>query len=146
MRDGLLAGCVAAAATGGLLAGFGRRAGTLWSAFADAGHLLLRTLPDGTRATELRAGVVGAAQHVSIVLLWGVLLALAAGRLRAIPTLLVGLAISLAAYVLDLTVLPPPLRVGNGVSDGVWQVCVHLMLGVALAIGMRLAPFGLRSR
>ena len=140
VRRGLSAGIIAAAATAGAVAGFGVRRGAPAEPFTNAGRLFLgiAATEDGTR--QLGAFAVGVLLHVGSALAWSVAFALLAARLRGARLLVAALLFAGAVYVLRER-LPELLRVGHGGRAFPPQLVVlHVVLGLALAAGIRLAP------
>jgi hypothetical protein len=139
------AGVMAAAATAGVLVGFGVREGAPGGAFTSAGRLLLGVgATQGGRA-QLAALVCGALAHVAASLAWGVLFGLVAARLRGVALFAAALVFAAAVYgVRDHA--PALLRVGYGARAlPPHLVLLHAVLSVGLAVGIRLAPLGGRT-
>ena len=136
---GLSAGIIAAAATAGAVAGFGIRRGAPAEPFTNAGRLFLgiAATEDGTR--QLGALTVGVLLHVGAALVWGVAFALLAAGLRGVRLLVAALVFAGAVYAVRERV-PELLRVGYGGRAFPPQLVVlHVVLGLGLAAGIRLA-------
>ena len=147
-RLGGLAGLVAAAATGGALAGFGMRDGGALRAFGAVGRAALLDAPLESGGARMLAAVVGLFVHVGVLGLWGVLLGVVAAPWRGIRLLAAASVLSAMAFLVHRAVLPALLRPGNAVTALTPQiprlVALHALLAISLAIGMRVAKLGSR--
>lgn len=147
-RLGGLAGLVAAAATGGALAGFGLRDGGAMRAFGALGRAALLDAPLDTWGARTLAAVVGLFVHVAVLASWGVLLGVVAAPLRGLRILAAASVLSAMAFLVHRSVLPALLRPGNAVTALTPQiprlVALHALLAISLSIGMRVAKLGTR--
>jgi hypothetical protein len=83
---------------------------------------------------------IGAVMHLAISLTWGFVFGIIAAPLRGIRVLSVAFLTSGAAWALSATLLPPALRLGNGLYASLPRaVTVYLLFALAMASGMRLA-------
>ena len=137
---GVYAGVVAAAATTGTLIGFGRARGEAWHPLNAVGHLLLGYRARLMDRFDPLVTPVGIALHVLCVVIWGVLFAVVAGRLRGWRLAGAAAALGAAALVIDTRLLPDRLDPGfSSLLSGPELIAVYAVLAVALAIGVRLA-------
>lgn len=140
VRQGVLAGWVAAAATAGVLIGFGRARGAALAPINAVAHMVV-----GSRALlfdhfDAVVTSTGLALHVLYVLIWGVLFSLVAARLRGARLLVAALAAAAAIFIIDQYLVPPRFRPGfEQVLSGVEVGVVYATLAIALAIGVKLA-------
>ncbi len=140
LSQGILTGALAAAATAGALLGFGLQQGTPARPFNAIASFLLGDRAHGIWGFHLVVTVVGVIVLVAVTLGWGVLFARLAGGMRGLR--LAGTALVVAAAALIVNVLIATRLRGAYVSDVLAPaqvVALHLVLGVALAAGMRLA-------
>lgn len=83
---------------------------------------------------------IGAAMHLVISLIWGSVFGIIAAPLRGIRVLSVAFLTSGAAWALSATLLPPALRLGNGLYASLPRAAmVYVLVALAMASGMRLA-------
>jgi hypothetical protein len=83
---------------------------------------------------------VGALMHLLVSLIWGWVFGIIAAPLRGIRVLGVACLTSGAAWALSATLLPPALRLGNGLYASLPRAAtVYVLFALAMAIGMRLA-------
>jgi hypothetical protein len=146
LTQGILAGALAAAATAGALLGFGIRHGTPARPFNAVASLLLGDRADPIWGFHPVVTVVGVIVNVALTLGWGVLFARLAGGLRG-PRLAVA-AVGIAAAALAVDVLLIGRLLGAHVSEVLAPaqvIALHIVLGVALGVGMRLATSYFRS-
>jgi hypothetical protein len=146
IRAGLRVGLFAAAATGGMLAGFGLRQGTPARPFNLLATAIAGDRAAGTWGFDPVATTVGAAVHVLVVCGYGLLFVYLLREIRGSRPWVV--ATLLAAALCGATLLLAPLLFG-GIARTVLQpvqiVALHVVLGVALVSGMRLALFDDRA-
>ena len=138
--QGILTGALAAAATAGTLLGFGLRQGTPARPFNAVASLLLGDAAHGIWGFHPVVTVVGVIVLVALALVWGMLFARLAGKLRGLR--LAGLALVVAAAALAVNLLIASRLSGASVSDALAPaqfVALHVVFGAALAVGMRLA-------
>ena len=129
-------GTLTAIATGGALLGLGWRAGEVGRAFRLAGRGLLERLGVGSAAAPLTSVTVGYLHHLVVATAWGALLALCVLPARGVARLLLIAAAAAGYALLSLTVLPPTLRIGSGVTGTVpGAVTIAMTLAVALLGG-----------
>ena len=82
----------------------------------------------------------GALLLLLVSLAWGYLFALVAAPLRGLRVVGVAFLTSAAVWVISAQLLPPALRLGNGLyASSPRSAAVHLLIALALASGMRLA-------
>jgi hypothetical protein len=140
LAQGILTGALAAAATAGALLGFGIQQGTPARPFNAVASLLLGDRAYGIWGFHLVVTVVGVIVLVALTLGWGVLFARLAGGMRGLR--LAGTALVVAAAALAVDVLIVTQLGGANVSDALAPaqvIALHVVLGVALGVGMRLA-------
>jgi len=136
----MLAGAVATAATGGALLGFGLRQGTPARPFNALAALVLGDRATGIWGFHSVVTVTGLLVHVAVTLGWGLLFARLARGMRGTRLAASALLAALVALVVDGFVAGRVLGVDvSGALAPAQVVAVHLVLGVALAVGMRLA-------
>lgn len=129
-------GTLTAIATGGALLGLGWREGEVGRAFRLAGRGLLERLGVGSAAAPLTSVTVGYLHHLVVATAWGALLALCVLPARGVARLLLIAATAGGYALLSLTVLPPALRIGSGVTGTVpGAVTIAMTLAVALLGG-----------
>ncbi|MGI8497774.1 MAG: hypothetical protein ACR2OG_09370 [Gemmatimonadaceae bacterium] len=141
MRAGILAGATAAAATLGVLVGFGRarRAGA--RPVNAIAHTLL-----GARAFEVPnidavVTIFALTLHVASLLAWGVLFALLAGTLKGRRLAAAAAAFVISIAVIDLALLPERLRPGfERVLSRPELILLYAVLAAALGVAMALRP------
>jgi hypothetical protein len=142
VRGGLSAGVIAAAATGGVIAGFGVREGSAGEPFAALGRLLLgiaTSEPSGRQLVGLIAGIV---LHSATALAWGLLFAALFARLRGLRLMAAAALFAAVAYAVS-TKLPGLLRLGHGARAFPPQlVLLYTVLAISLVAGIRLARIG----
>jgi hypothetical protein len=83
---------------------------------------------------------IGALLHLVICLVWGFVFGIIAAPLRGIRVLSVAFLTSGAAWAVSATLLPPALRLGNGLYASLPRAAtVYVVFALAMATGMRLA-------
>jgi hypothetical protein len=140
LTRGILAGAVAAAATAGTLLGFGIQQGTPARPFNAVASLILGDRADRIWGFHPVVTVVGVIVHVMLTFGWGLLFARLAGGMRGVR--LAGAALGIAVTALGVDALIVTQVLGAHVSDVLAPaqvIALHMVLGVALAVGMRLA-------
>lgn len=140
MRAALQVGTIAAAATAGVLVGFGFGNDGPLSPFRTLGRLALGVTQNASAAAHGAALIAGSLLHALLAGVWGVLFVLIAGSLHGIRRVGAALLFAVFVYALDLGLLPPLLRLGHGARAFPSQnVFLHLVLAAALATGSRIA-------
>jgi hypothetical protein len=140
LTKGIVTGALAAAATAGALLGFGIQAGTPARPFNAVASLILGDRAAGTWGFHPVVTVVGVLAHVALSFGWALLFARLAGGMRGLRLAAAALIVTAAALVVDV-VLATRI-VGANVSDVLAPaqvIALHVVLGVALGVGMRLA-------
>ncbi|MDQ3995970.1 MAG: hypothetical protein M3303_03015 [Gemmatimonadota bacterium] len=140
LTQGVLAGTLAAAATAGALLGFGVQQGTPARPFNAVASLILGDRAEGIWGFHPVVTVVGVIVLVAVTLGWGLLFARLAGGTRGLR--LAGAAAIVAVAALAVHVVIATRLLGANVSDVLAPaqvIALHLVLGVALGVGMRLA-------
>lgn len=140
LRSGLFAGLTAAAATAGVLIGFGFARGAPWRLINSDAAIVFGNnarLHDDFNTTVTVTGLV---VHVLSVLLWGLLFAIATRRVRVLWLALTGMLFASAVYVIDIVLLPGRLAPGfeNALSTPE-LIVVFATLGFSLAAGAAMA-------
>jgi hypothetical protein len=140
LAHGILTGALAAAAMAGALLGFGIRQGRPAHPFNAVASLLLGDRAQGTSGFHPVVTAVGVIVLFAVALGWGVLFARLASGMRGVR--LVATALVVAAAALAVNVLIASRLRGGNISDVLAPaqvIALHIVLGVALAVGMRLA-------
>jgi hypothetical protein len=140
LTQGILTGALAAAATAGALLGFGIQQGTPARPFNAIAALVLGDRADRIWGFHPVVTVVGVIVHVALTFGWGLLFARLAGGMRGLR--LAGAALGIAAAALAVDVLIATRILGSHVSDVLAPaqvIALHVVLGIALGVGMRLA-------
>ena len=138
--QGVWAGFIAASALAGVLIGFGRAHGAIFQPLNSIAHVAY-----GTRALlldEFRAAITltGVLILVVAMMIWGIVLAIPAGRLRGIPLFLAALVVSAVSFLFNHFILPS--RVAPALDQLLTHgemVALYLVMAIALAIGVGLA-------
>lgn len=140
LSRGLAVGALAASATAGALAGFGIRLGTPARPFNAVARLVLGGRADGVWGFDPPVTAVGVLLHVTVMCVWGFLTVRLAQSRRGAGRVAVAVVVALLALAIDLLVVARVLRAGvSGVLAPVQVVVVHVVLAIALVVGMRLA-------
>ena len=138
--QGILTGTLAAAATAGALLGFGIQQGTPARPFNAIASLLLGDGADGIWGFHLVVTVVGVLTQVGLSLAWGLLFARVVGGMRgwrfAASAVLVAAAAMVVHVILATRVLNAHV---SDVLAPAQVIALHVVLAIALAVGMRLA-------
>ncbi|MFN2567282.1 MAG: hypothetical protein ABR499_19980 [Gemmatimonadaceae bacterium] len=140
LTQGILTGTLAAAATAGALLGFGIQQGTPARPFNSIATLLLGDRAGGIWGFHPVVTVVGVLAHLAVTLGWGLLFARLARGMRGLR--LAGAAVVATVATLAVHVLIAGRLLGMNVSDVLVPaqvIALHIVLGVALGVGMRLA-------
>lgn len=146
LRAALQAGTIVAAATAGVLAGFGLGRDGPVSPFSTLGRLTLGVTQNAGAGAQTAAAVAGFAVHALVAGLWGLVFVFVAGGLRGLRLAGAAALFALFVYALDLGLLPPMFRLGHGARAFPSQsVLLHLVLAVALGAGTWLALPGRRG-
>jgi hypothetical protein len=140
LSQGILTGTLAAAATAGALLGFGVQQGTPARPFNAIASLLLGDRAGSIWGFHLVVTVVGMLIQVGLSLGWGLLFARLVGGMRGFR--LAGSALLVATVAMTVHVILATRVLGahlSGVLAPAQVIALHLVLGIALAVGMRLA-------
>lgn len=136
---GLRAGIIAAAATAGVLIGFGIARGAPLQPLNAVAHLVIGTrayLADGFRAaiTPLALAV-----HVVAAVIWAELFVLITPRLRGVPLFVAALVFAGAIFLVDVVLLARGAQsaFGEALTAGE-QAIVYLVFGLSLALALQL--------
>ncbi|MGI9079068.1 MAG: hypothetical protein ACR2G6_17325 [Gemmatimonadaceae bacterium] len=142
VRMGMFAGMAAAAATAGVLIGFGIARGAPWSLINSVAMIALGN--DARFHVGFDAvTAVGLVVHVLSILLWGVVFAIVAWRLRRWWLAFAGLLFAGVVYGIDILLLPS--RIAPGFESALSTpelTIVFATLGMSLAAGVALAGPG----
>ena len=138
---GLRAGIIAAAATAGVLIGFGIARGAPLQPLNAVAHLVIGTrayLADG-----FRSGVtpLALALHVLAAVVWAELFVLITPRLRGLTLFVAALVFAGAIFLVDVVLLArgPRPALGEALTAGE-QGIVYLVFGLALALALQPRP------
>ena len=147
VRTGVFAGSAAAAATAGVLIGFGLARNAPFRLINSVATIALgkdAAFQDGFVPTVTAVGLV---VHVLSVLLWGVIFAIAAWRLRGWWLGLAGFLFAGIVFVIDILLLPSRIAPGFESALSLPElVVVFATLGVSLAAGVAIRRLGVGSR
>jgi hypothetical protein len=101
---------------------------------------MLGARAEGVWGFDLVVTLTGVALHVVITLALGVLCLWLGESRRGVTRLSIAILVALMALAAELLVIDPVLGAGmSGTLTRVQIVVVHVMLAIALAVGMRLA-------
>jgi hypothetical protein len=140
LSEGTRAGLVAAAATIGVLIGFGIARGAPLLPLNSVAHTAFGTRAYLMQGFDLALTLVAVTFHLISVALWGVIFALVAARLRGTALLLGSLLLALVAYFVDQHLAPERLKPGfERVLSTPELTVVYLVLALSLALGLHLA-------
>jgi hypothetical protein len=140
LRLGAFAGLVAAAATAGVLIGFGLARGAPALVINTAAHVAVGSRALHLPRTDLLVTPLALVLHVVFVSAWGVLFALLAAPLRGGRLLAAAGAFVAAIAAADLWLFPARLRPGFETILGTNELLtVYAVLWLALVAGMRAA-------
>ena len=140
LTHGILTGALAAAATAGALLGFGLQQGTPARPFNALAGLILGDRAGGIWGFHPVVTTAGLLVHVAVTLGWGVLFARLARGMRGWRLAGASAVAVIAALAVDVFIAGRLL--GANVSDVLAPaqvIALHIVLGVALGVGMRLA-------
>ena len=140
LTHGILTGALAAAATAGALLGFGLQQGTPARPFNALAGLILGDRAGGIWGFHPVVTATGVLVQVAVILGWGLLFARLARGMRGLR--LAAAALVAAAATLAVDAFFAGRVLGVDVSDALAPaqvIALHIVLGVALAVGMRLA-------
>lgn len=146
VREGILAGIVAAAATFGVLVGFGAAHGAWLEPVNAVAHVVV-----GSRAyliDDFVPGItlLGLLVHVVSIVVWAVVFTLLAGRLRGWRLGAAAAAFAGAAYLVDQRLAPARFAPGfERPLSGVETVAVYVVFAVSLGLGVRFAREALEA-
>ena len=140
LSEGIRAGLVAAAATIGVLIGFGIVRGAPLLPLNSIAHTAF-----GTRAYLMQGfdpvlTSVAVIFHLVSVLLWAILFAIVAARLRGAALLVGSLVLAIIAYVVDQRLVSERLKPGFEKALTTPELTVvYLVLALSLALGLHWA-------
>jgi hypothetical protein len=126
-------GTLSTIASGGALLGLGWRDGEAGRVFRLAGRGLLERMGVPSVTAPLTSVALGYLHHLVIATTWGVLLALLVLPQRGIWRVVAALVAAGVYLVASITVLPPLLRVGYGVTG---TIPGAVPVGVAMAVSL----------
>jgi len=140
VRTGIFAGLTAAAATAGVLIGFGSARGAPWKLINSDAMIALGNealFHDSFDATVTSVGIL---VHVLSVVLWGLLFAIVAWRLRGWWLALAGIFLGGVVYLIDIVFLPSRIAPGFESALSTTELAVvFTILGLSLAAGVALS-------
>ena len=140
VRQGAWAGCIAAAATAGALIGFGRARGSPAAPLNAVAHILIGSRAQVIDGFDLAVTLMALGLHVLSILIWGVLFALFAARLRGTRLLTAAALFTAAVFVADYYLVLPHLRPGfEAVLSRGEVAAVYVLLALSLAVGLNFA-------
>ncbi|HUO51845.1 MAG TPA: hypothetical protein VMT93_04960 [Gemmatimonadaceae bacterium] len=134
LREGMRSGLVAAAATAGVLIGLGSAHGAALRPLNSVAHILIGSRAYYMEGADLLVTPLALLTHTASVMLWGVLLALATGRLTGPRLYGAALVFAGLTWIVDFRIVPDRLRPGfeSGLSP-VEVSLVYIVLAVSLA-------------
>ena len=138
VRHGIAAGLIAAAATAGVLIGFGLARRQPLRPLNAVAHMLAGSRAFYVSGFDAVVTPLALLLHVGSVVLWGVVFAAAGARLRG-GRLWAGAALLAAgAFVVDTTLVPARLRPGFETLLSTGELAaLYVVLATSLAIGLR---------
>ncbi|MEP6690737.1 MAG: hypothetical protein ABJD07_06235 [Gemmatimonadaceae bacterium] len=140
VTHGIVAGAVAAAATGGALIGFGRARGSAFRPLNAIAHAVLGSRAFLFDAFDPLVTTLGVVVHLVSLLLWGLLFAALVQRLRGWALAAAGLLFAWAAYAIDYGLVPERLRPGFETALLPREIgVVYVVLALSLAAGVKLS-------
>ena len=141
LRLGIRTAAVVAAATAGVLVHFGRATGEgAFGAFTQVGRLVAGIARTDGAIAHGAAAVIGLIMHALVVTAWSLAYARVATGWGALGRWVAAVVVAGLAWAAGQVVLPSMLRLGHGVRALAPQVLLlHVVLALALALGMRLA-------
>ncbi len=132
----MIAGLVAAAATMGVLVGFGHGRGAPSRVLNTVAHAVLGYRAEITDAFDPAVTLTAVAVHVAALLIWGILFALVAGRLRGVPLFGAAVMVAAAAYFVDFHLVPARLTPGFETVLTISElIAVYAVLAAGLTLG-----------
>ena len=140
LSEGIRTGVVAAAATIGVLIGFGIARGAPLRPLNSIAHAAF-----GTRAYLMEGfdpvlTSVAVTVHLLSIVLWGIIFALVAARLRGAALLLGSLVLAVVAYIVDQLLISERLKPGFETALSTPEITVvYLVLALSLALGLHAA-------
>lgn len=138
IHQGLRAGLLAAAATAGVLVGFGMARGAAAAPLNAIAHLAVGERAHFITASDPAVTVLGLVLLLGWLLLAGVLFALLFGWLRGAALWLAAFGFTAALALVDLALVPERFRPGfERALVPAEVVVVYLVLAAALALGAR---------
>lgn len=140
MRQGVRAGVIATAATLGTLLGFGWVRGAALRPLNSIAHMLFGTRAFLMEGFDVAVTTAALLVHVLSILLWAVIFALVAGRLRGWRLLVSAIVFTAIAWTADHYLAPAALAPGfEQVLSPIEVGTIYLVLAFSLAAGARLA-------
>jgi hypothetical protein len=140
LAAGVYLGLLAAAATAGVLVGFGLRHGSSLDPFHVYGRAALGAATGRVASRDL-AILAGFLAHTLWMLLWGVCFSVVATPLRGSRTALAALAYAALLGVLSVSIVPGALGAASlATLSAAQRVFLVLVVAGTLTAGMRLAP------
>lgn len=136
---GLEVGLIAAAATTGMLLGFGRAHGAMFRPLNAVAHVAI-----GSRALFFdrlypSVTLLGLALLIAALLVWGILFAVIASTVRGLRLLIVATGFTLLVYFVNAGLLPPRLRPGFELTLSAAELAaVYIVLAVSFAAALAL--------
>src|SRR5689334_4570318 len=145
LERALFAGLVSFATVTGVLLGIGRRAGTPWRTLNAAAHLVIDGRADGVWNFQSDVTPVGCLVVLAVSMLAGFAVACVTASRRTPYVLLAAGCVALVGYVLHMQVAArSPGGLAGLLSVGELRA-LYATLGIALVIGIRLAPHGVEG-
>jgi hypothetical protein len=140
VRQGVRAGLVAAAATAGVLVGFGVARREPLRMLNAVAHMVIGTRAYYTVGFDALATPLALALHALSVVLWGVLFAALAGRLRGARLAAAAALLAAAAFLIDYHLVPERFRPGFETLLTTGELAaLYAALGASLVAGLRWA-------
>ena len=138
LRQGIGAGLIAAAATAGVLVGFGLARREPLRALNAVAHMVVGTRAYYVSGFHAIVTPLAIAVHVASVVLWGILFAALAGRLRGARLTVAAAGLAALAFLIDYRVVPDRLRPGFESALSAHELAaLYAVLAAALALGVR---------
>ncbi|HEU4643373.1 MAG TPA: hypothetical protein VFS44_13035 [Gemmatimonadaceae bacterium] len=140
MRQGMRAGVVAAAATLGTLLGFGWVRGAALRPLNSIAHMLFGTRAFVMEGFDFAVTTAALLVHILSILVWAVIFALLAGRLRGWRLLVSAIVFAGIAWITDHYLVPAMLTPGFERLLSPAEVgTLYFVLALSLAAGTRIA-------
>ena len=141
----LYAGLVSFAAVTGLLLGLGRRAGTTWRPINAAAHLVIGNRADDVWNFQASVTPVGGLVVLVLSMMAGFAAACVTPSRRSSYIVLAAASVAIAGYLLHVHVIArTPGGLAALLTTGELRA-LYVTLGVALAVGIRLALLPVRG-